>query len=435
MKVFFYTLGCKVNQYETESMTELFKQKGYEITSSSEQADIFIVNSCTVTSVSDQKSRQAVRRFKRNHPDGLVVLTGCMPQAYPEQATALTEADIVVGNRDHRAVLSKVEDYLSSAEKVRILDIVPHQKSDTFENIPIDAFRGRTRAFLKIQDGCNRYCTYCIIPTARGRSRSRTPEDLQKELQKMKEAGFRELVLVGINFCCYGIDLGTTFTDPVKIACSYGFDRVRIGSLEFDNITEEAVDRLAGLPNFCPQFHMSLQSGCDATLKRMHRHYTTAEYEALCNKLRAVFPDCTITTDIMVGFPGETEEEFEASLAFAKKIGFEKIHVFPYSPRKGTVAAELPDQVPKAVKTERAKRMGELAKEIRKSYLESRIGNTVTVLCEQYKNGFVTGYTENYTPVRFPSSAPLHNHMVTVVLTGIDLEHDCCVGTLVEDLG
>ena len=434
MKVYFHTLGCKVNQYETEAMSELFRTAGYGIAETAEEADVVVVNSCTVTAVSDQKSRQAVRRFKRANPQGLVVLTGCMPQAYPDQAMNLVEADIVAGNGDHRKVLELVEEYyardLQQQELARIFQVEEHPRDEAFENIPIEAFDGRTRAFIKVQDGCDRFCSYCIIPTSRGRSRSRSLESLEAELRQLKEAGFKEVVLVGINFCCYGLDIGKSFVDPISLACNMGFDRVRIGSLEFDNITDEAIDELAKLPNFCPQFHMSLQAGCDKTLKNMHRHYTTDEYEALCQKLRASFKDTTITTDIMVGFPEETEEDFLESMAFAERIGFEKIHVFPYSPRTGTLAAKKP-QISKAIKTERAHRMSLVADEIQNRFLAAQVGTTVEVLTEQYQNGHVTGHTKNYTAVRYPAPAPSTNELVRVRITGY--QNGECIGELVED--
>ncbi len=409
--LYLYTLGCKVNQYETEALAELFIGAGYSIVDDPAKAQVIIVNSCTVTANSDQKTRQAVRRFKRNNPDALVVLCGCMPQAYPEKATELVEADIITGNKDHKLILNYVEKKVSDAQ---IVDIPEHKKGDVFEEFEVENFGGRTRAFIKIQDGCDRFCSYCIIPTSRGRSRSRSLENLSVELDKIKDAGYREVVLVGINFCCYGLDIGKTFVDPIELACSKGFDRVRIGSLEYDNISDEAIERLSKLQNFCPQFHMSLQSGCDKTLHDMNRHYTSDEYLALCNKLRAAFFDATITTDLMVGFAGETDEDFEESLAFARKVGFEKIHVFPYSERPGTRALSIEPKVAPAVKDERAHRAIALASELRAEFLSSQIGRVVNVLCETYEDGLVQGYTENYTPVKFKSDKALNNEIVSV---------------------
>lgn len=431
MKVYFYTLGCKVNQYETEAMTELFLDAGYCVADRPEEADVLVVNSCTVTAMADQKTRQTVRHFKRTVPSAVVVLTGCMPQAFPAQGDALVEADIVLGNKDHKRVLSAVTDFLAQREEAtRIVDIAVHETGEVFENLPIERFSGRTRAFIKVQDGCNRFCSYCIIPYSRGRSRSRSLEDLGKELQQIKNAGHKEVVLVGINFCCYGMDNGLSFVDPIALACSYGFDRVRIGSLEYDNISDEAIAALAKLPNFCPQFHMSLQAGCNKTLKNMNRHYTTEEYKTLCQKLRAAFPDTAITTDIMVGFPEETEEDFRESMEFAKEIGFEKIHVFPYSPREGTVAAKK-EQIEKAIKTERAHRMLSLAEEMRTEYLSHQIGKEVELLGETYKDGIMTGHTKNYLPVRFPADHSYQNELVRVKITG--QAEDECIGTLIKD--
>lgn len=423
-KVYFYTLGCKVNQYETEAMTELFKKAGYKVVHLPAEADVIVVNSCTVTANSDQKTRQAVRRFKRMENVTCVVLVGCMPQAYPETANILTEADIVTGNRDHKKVLSLVEEF--SAKNKSLIQIDPHTNDELFEETQITEFEGRTRAIIKIQDGCNRYCSYCIIPTSRGRSRSRSLESISLELDTIKSKGFKEVVLVGINFCCYGLDIGKTFVDAIELADSKGFERVRIGSLEFDNISDEAISHLAKLKSFCPQFHISLQSGCDTTLKNMNRHYTTSEYKALCDKLRASFVDTSITTDLMVGFPGESEEDFKASLSFAKEIGFEKIHVFPYSMRSGTKAAAIRPQVPGDIKNLRAHEMLKVSEELRQNFLKSQIGRTVEVLCEKNQNGVVTGYTKNYTPVSFRSCENLENELVEVKITSID--SDSCFG-------
>ncbi len=439
MKIYFYTLGCKVNSYETEAMKELFKSNGALIeTLKPENADVIVVNSCTVTSESDRKTRQAVRRFKRINPTACVVLTGCMPQAYPEKAMDLIQADIVAGNKDHYALLKMVNEYI--AKRDRAVYIPKHEKGDSFEDMPIADFDGRTRAVIKIQDGCDRYCSYCIIPTSRGRSRSRQIDNLSSELDKIKDAGFKEVVLVGINLCCYGLDIGKTFTDAIELACQKGFERVRIGSLEFDNISDEAINRMSKLDNFCPQFHISLQSGCDSTLKRMNRHYTTAEYKALCEKLRSKFDDATITTDLMVGFAEETEEDFEASLKFVREIGFEKVHVFPYSVRIGTKAAGM-RQVEPEVKNERTHRALKLSEQLRENFLRMQIGKIVEVLVETYdeKTGLFSGYTKNYTPVSFPCRVDdnpdenkMNNEILSVKITDVDMERDCCIGVLTD---
>ena len=437
MKVYLHSLGCKVNKYDTESLAERFRRAGFTLAETPEGADVYVINSCTVTAVADQKSRQAIRKFRRMSPDACVVLSGCMVQAYPDKAASLDEADIVAGVRDQEKIIDYVNRFFAekAQKKVpeKVLDVVEHDRDETVQNVPIEEFLGRTRAFIKVQDGCNRRCSYCIIPTARGRSRSRTLEDLEAELKEIQAAGYREVVLVGINFCCYGPDIGKHFTDPIELACSMGFDRVRIGSLEFDNIGPEAIEKMASFPNFCPQFHISLQSGSDNTLRRMYRNYDTKAYKALCDRLRETFPDGTITTDIMVGFPFETEEDFEDSMAFAREIGFEKIHVFPYSPRTGPPAAELQPQIAKAVKKERCRRMIELGDELRMDFLNRQIGRDVEVLCETFEDGFVTGYTMNYTPVRFPSDRDRHGELATVHITGAEKEQDACVGTLLSE--
>ncbi len=419
MKVKCYTLGCKVNQYETEEITELLLKNGYEITLQDSEAEIFVVNSCTVTAESDRKTRQLVRRLKRNFPKSTVVLTGCMPQAFPDAASALSAADIVIGNKSNVTLPQKLRAYFET--KQRLFAVEQHKSGEPFLGAPITGFHERTRAILKIEDGCDRFCSYCIIPTARGRVRSKPIAEIEKEAQALSDAGYRELVLVGINLSAYGKDSGECFTDAVAAACApSGVLRVRLGSLEPDHITDEVIEALSKLPKLCGQFHISLQSGCDRTLQRMHRHYTAAQYAALSEKLRTAFPDCTLTTDIMVGFAGETEEDFQETVAFAKQIGFEKIHVFPYSVREGTRAASFDGQIEKAVKERRAAELLAVAAELRAAFLQNQIGKTVEVLCEQKtENGLHFGYTANYTPVYFESdtAAPGALCRVTVIKT------------------
>lgn len=436
MKVFFYSLGCKVNQYDSEAMGEMFIKEGCSVTENPEEADIIIVNSCSVTAVADQKSRQTARRFKRDYPDAVTVLTGCMPQAYPEQAETVTEVDVITGNKERKMIpelVRQARERKNGEKHEPVIYLPHHEQKDVFEETSIENFEGRTRAFIKVQDGCNRYCSYCIIPTSRGFSRSRSLESIDRELGAIRDAGFKEVVLVGINFCCYGLDNGSDFTEPIRLACEHGFERVRIGSLEFDNITPEAIDKLAGLGNFCPQFHMSLQSGSDNVLKSMRRHYTTEEFKETCNLLRKAFKDTSITTDIMVGFPGETDEDHKASMEFAKEIGFEKIHVFPYSSRPGTLAAKMDNQIPGKIKTERAREMRIAASGIRKAYLKKLIGETVNVLCETFDGEKVFGYTENYTPVYADSKKTLHNEIVKVRIESCDDEN--CYGIIEETAG
>lgn len=423
MYVKFYTLGCKVNQYETQELTELLQKNGYTVTAQDEIADIFVVNSCTVTAESDRKTRQTVRRLKRNFPQSTVVLTGCMPQAFPTQAQDLDAADIVIGNKNNILLPQKLSAFFSA--RARVFAVSQHQSGEPFLGDLITDFNERTRANLKIEDGCDRFCAYCIIPTARGRVRSKPIADIRKEAQTLSDNGFRELVLVGINLSAYGKDSGERFADAVKAACSpEGILRVRLGSLEPDHMTDDVIEALSKLPKLCGQFHISLQSGCDRTLKRMNRHYTAAEYLTLAEKLRAAFPDCTLTTDMMVGFAGETDEDFKESVQFAETVGFEKIHVFPYSVRQGTRAAGFDGQIEKHVKEERAAVLLDTAKRLRTAFLQRQIGKTVEVLCEhKTENGQQFGYTANYTPVLFTAAHCCAGELVRVQITETDGEN------------
>ncbi len=423
MKIAFYTLGCKVNQYESQAMSEKMAANGFEVVAPDEDSDIYVINSCTVTAESDRKTRQAVRKFKRNHPESIVVLTGCMPQAFPQDAEKLEQADIVLGNKNNYKLLDLIKQYFGCGQ--RIIDIEDHQTGDKFTGNVISGFDRRTRAIVKIEDGCNRFCSYCIIPYSRGRVRSKPIDELREELEQLSEAGYAEAVLVGINLSAYGTDIGLSICDAVELAAGMKFQRVRLGSLEPDHITDEVIARLAKIEKFCPQFHISLQSGCDNTLKAMNRHYTSAEYAELCEKLRKNFSGATITTDIMVGFPTESEGDFAENVRFAQKIGFEKVHVFPYSPREGTKAAKMP-QIEKSVKENRSHIMIEKTEEIRKNFLESQIGMTVDVLFEtRHSDSFVEGYTKNYTPVKVKGEFPC-GEISKVKITAVD--GDFCVG-------
>ena len=423
MKIAFYTLGCKVNQYESQAMSEKAAANGYEIVTAGEEADVYVVNSCTVTAESDRKTRQAVRKFKRNHPESIVVLTGCMPQAFPQDAERLEQADIVLGNKNNYRLFDLLNRYFSCGQ--RVIDIEEHKTGDKFSGGDISGFERRTRAVVKIEDGCNRFCSYCIIPYSRGRVRSKPIDELKCELEKLSEAGFAEVVLVGINLSAYGSDIGLNICDAVELADGMNFRRVRLGSLEPDHITDDVIERLSKLRSFCPQFHISLQSGCDNTLKAMNRHYSAEEYFELCRKLRASFPDATITTDIMVGFPTESEEDFAENVHFAQKVGFEKVHVFPYSPREGTKAAKMP-QIEKSVKEKRSHIMIEKTEEIRQNFLKNQIGKTLEVLLEtRHADGCVEGYTKNYTPVKVEGDLPC-GEIVEVKITAVD--GDFCIG-------
>lgn len=429
MKVKFYTLGCKVNQYESQALSEALSEKGYE-TVTDDTADVFVVNSCTVTAFADKKTRQAVRRFKRNNPDSVVVLTGCMPQAYPENSKALLEADIVIGNKNNCDLPFILEQYMK--EKSRVFQVEEHLKGDCFRSAKITGFDERTRAYIKIQDGCNRFCSYCIIPYSRGRVRSKPIEELKSELQALSENGYKEVVLVGINLSSYGSDIGRTFPEAVKCANdTEGILRVRLGSLEPDHLTDEVISQLGECQKLCPQFHISLQSGSDNTLRRMNRHYTADEYRHLCKALRASFPDCTLTTDVMVGFAGETEEDFNESLSFVKEIGFEKVHVFPYSIRKGTRAEKFDGHLDASVKDERCRIMIEETEKLRKEFMSKQIGRTFPVLFETTDSeGYLTGHTANFIPVKAKGSDCFRGEIKDVAIRSVS-EEDCCIGEII----
>lgn len=400
MKAAFYTLGCKVNQYETEYMAELLRNAGFEIVKENDEADYYIVNSCTVTATADQKTRKSIRKFKRNHPNSTVILTGCMPQAFPEEAKELIEADIVFSNKNDGDILSLINEY--NLNKNRLVKIEQHQTGDEFWDCSIDRFHERIRAFVKIEDGCDRFCSYCIIPKSRGRVRSKPLGTLKNEIETLANGGIREIVLVGINLSAYGKGKDFNIVDAVKI-CNENekIKRIRLGSLEPDHLTDEVIDGLASCEKLCPQFHISLQSGCNKTLKSMNRHYTAEEYKALCTKLRASFDDASLTTDVMVGFNDETEVDFSESLDFVKGIAFEKVHVFPYSERVGTAASKRGDNVSKQEKEHRAAVMIEETEKIRRNYLKSLVNTSKKVLFEnEIKPGIYQGYTKSYLPVR-----------------------------------
>lgn len=429
MKVHVITLGCKVNQYESQAMLQQLLHAGFS-PSMGESADVVLINSCTVTATSDHKVRQTLHRARRQNPGAVIVLTGCMPQAFPEEAEALTEADVILGNSNRGSLLPDILTYLSTHQ--RIVDIVPHERKGSFEPMQIEDFQERTRAFIKIQDGCNRFCSYCIIPYARGRVRSKPLEDLERELRLLGERGFREVVLTGINLSAYGQELDLHLCDAVEAACrTPGIERVRLGSLEPEQLSQPVIQRLAAQKKLCPQFHLSLQSGCDATLRRMNRHYDTAEYREIVRNLRAAFPNAAITTDIMVGFAGETEQEFSESLAFAKEIGFAKVHVFAYSRRPGTAAYSATDQLTKEIKDRRSKAMIEVTLGTMREFFQRQVGQTAGVLFErECAPGVYEGYTENYTPVTVSSEQPLHAQILPVRITSAG--RDGCTGALLS---
>ncbi len=423
MRVTFYTLGCKVNQNETGALAQLFEENGYTVVSYEEGADVYIVNSCTVTNFGDQKSRKWLRRAKRENPGAVTVLTGCYPQAFPEEAAKITEADVVTGSGNRHAILADVQKVLDG-EQTRVVDIRPHEKGEQFEELPMDKFAEHTRAFVKVEDGCNRRCAYCVIPRARGPVRSRDEASVLEELRRLAEAGYKEVVLTAISLPSYGTDSGTSLVELIEKAAEVeGIERIRLGSLDPDMLHAEDIRRMAAVKKLCPQFHLSLQSGCDKTLRTMRRPYTTAQYADIAAQLRQAFgaENVSFTTDVIVGFPGETEEDFEASMAFVTGMRFLKVHVFPYSRREGTAAFDFPDQLPEHEKEARSHRMTAAVEKVRAAEVAAMQGRTASVLLETpLSNTLFTGYTKQYLPVLV--SAPGHKtgDIVEVVLGAWD---------------
>lgn len=404
MKIFYYTFGCKVNQYETENIRQLFEKSGHETSESFTDAQVCIINTCTVTSSADSKVMKLIRRIRKENPGCILVMTGCFPQAFSKEAKNITECDIITGASEKRLIPRLLNEFIASGK--RIVRISPHRPGEAFEDMANSEVTSKTRAYIKIQDGCDRYCSYCIIPFARGQIRSKPLSRLKEEIAALAVGGHKEVILVGINLCRYGADLPgeVTLADAVDIACGENsIERVRLGSLEPEMISDEVIERLAGQEKLCPQFHLSLQSGCDKTLKEMNRKYTSSEYLSLCEKLRKNFPGCAITTDIMVGFPGETDEDLKQSLEFVRTVGFARAHIFPYSPREGTKAASRPDQVSGTVKEQRAALMKQVCDRSEEEFLKSMVGKTVKVLFEKENSpDFHQGYSENYTYIKIP---------------------------------
>lgn len=399
-KVAFYTLGCKVNQYETDSMRAMFCHHGFEAVDFSELADVYVINTCTVTAMGDKKSRQIISSAKKTNPDAIVVVTGCMAQNALSEKKEIEHADLVIGNAERKNILSILEEYEKTHQKVFASDI---KKETEFWETEGIISEDRTRAYIKIQDGCDRFCSYCIIPYVRGRVRSRNPEEVIKEAVSMAKKGFHEIVLIGIHLASYGKDLGNISLIEIleQLNAQEEIQRIRLGSLEPSFITENTISRLSALEKVCKHFHLSLQSGCDTVLQRMNRRYTTAEFEEKVNLIRSAFPLASITTDIIVGFPGETEEEFETTYSYLERIRLNKMHVFPYSKREGTVAAKMAGQVSRQVKKKRAERLITLSEKNEKAFAEQFVGKEVEVLLEdRVKEGYREGYTQEYVTVR-----------------------------------
>ncbi len=397
-KVAFITLGCKVNQYETNAMAQEFLEKGYEVVEHTEFADVYVINTCTVTNMSDRKSRQMLRRVKELNPNGIVVACGCYAQVAKSELEKIEEVDLILGNNEKKNIVEFVEEFERTNKKELKIEDVMYQKE--FVEFGDVVYTEKTRAVIKVQDGCDRFCSYCIIPYARGRVRSRKPEAIISEIKKIAEEGIKEVVITGIHIASYGKDFKDENYRLIDLLEEInkidGIERIRLGSLEPLLITEEFVGRLIKLEKICHHFHLSLQSGCDETLKRMNRRYTTEEFRHIVNLLRENYQDVNLTTDIIVGFPQETEEEFNKTYEFLKEIKFYKMHVFKYSQRKGTKAAVMKGQIDGNKKEERSQKLIELSNKNEKEYNQNYVGKEVEVLWEEEKEGFYRGHTNNY---------------------------------------
>ena len=418
MRTAIYTLGCKVNQYETQAMEAELTRRGHTLVPFDGEADAYIINTCTVTAVSDKKSRQMIRQARKRAPHAIVAVCGCYAQTNPEAVEAL-EVDLVMGTNDRMGFLDRLE--ALSPDGGQVVDVDDALRRRAFERLPAGGLEGRTRAMLKVEDGCVNFCTYCIIPYARGPIRSLPAAEAAAQAAKLADEGYKELVLTGIEISSWGRDLEgrPELMDLIEAVCAAAPDcRVRLGSLEPRTITEDFCRRGAAIPNLCPHFHLSMQSGCDSVLKRMNRKYDTARYYESVRLLREYFDRPGITTDLIVGFPGETEEEFVQTLDFVKKCAFSAMHIFPYSRRTGTPAAAMAGQCSNAVKEDRAHRAGEVARGLHQTWLESWVGQTLPVLFEEEKDGLWRGHAPNYTEVFAPGQG-LHNGIRNVKITGL----------------
>ena len=430
MKVAIYTLGCKVNQYETQAMEQTLRAKGHQVVDFSDEADAYVVNTCSVTAVSDQKSRQAIHRVQKQHPAAVVAVCGCYPQTHAEDVRKLG-VDLIAGTGDREGFITLLEEAAAGKKNLEAIDRSFERR--TFEVLPAGGMEGRTRAMLKIEDGCVNFCTYCIIPYARGPVRSLPMEQAVEQTAQLAAEGYREIVLTGIEISSWGHDLknGKTLIDLLEaLSAAAPQVRLRLGSLEPRTITEDFCRRAAALPNLCLQFHLSMQSGCDATLKRMNRKYDTARYLESVELLKRWFDRPAVTTDLITGFPEETEEEFSQTLDFIRRCGFAQMHIFPYSIRPGTPAANM-RQIPKAVKEERAHRAAAAAEEMHRAYLAGCVGQIYPVLFEQPKNGKFSGHAPNYMEV-LADGEQLHNQIRNVKITAV--EGEALLGEIQEEL-
>ena len=419
-KAALHNLGCKVNAYETEAMQQMLEAAGYEIVSFTEQADVYVINTCSVTNMADRKSRQMLHKAKKQNPDSVIVAAGCYVQT-KEKGVGEESIDIIIGNNKKHELITLLDEYFRDHGKMNALIDINAGKQE-FEELYLDKPSEHTRAFIKVQDGCNQFCSYCIIPYARGRVRSRNLESVLEEVNRLAANGYKEVVLTGIHLSSYGIDTGDTLLHLIQeIHKVEGIRRIRLGSLEPKIVTEEFAMELSKLDKICPHFHLSLQSGCDGTLQRMNRKYSAAEYEEGCNILRKYFTHPAITTDVIVGFPGETDEEFETTKAFLERIHFYEMHIFKYSKRQGTRAAVMKNQIPEQTKTLRSGELITLGNRMSAEFREYYLGKEEEVLFEELSvidgKNYYTGYTKEYVKVAKASEENLENCIIRGVLT------------------
>lgn len=430
-KVAFYTLGCKVNQYETEAMTELFEKNGYINVNSEEYADVYVINTCTVTHMSDRKSRQYIRRMKKKNPNAIIAVVGCYSQVSPEEILDIEEVNLVMGTNDRKTIVENI-DNLTVDSKVSTVDDI--MKVKDFESIEISQTNGRTRAFIKIQDGCDRYCTYCIIPYARGRIRSRKMDEIVEEIETLSRNGFKEVVLTGIHVASYGKDLrdGSNILTVLKVVHNIdGIERIRLSSVEPKLFTDEFISEICSLEKLAPHFHLSLQSGSDGVLQRMNRRYSAEEYKRIVEILRDRIPDVSITTDVIVGFPGESNEEFLETLGFLKELKLMHTHIFKYSPRKGTPASIMENQIDSQTKNFRSGVLLNLCTKNFRSFVEKFKDRELRILVEELDNdGYYEGLTDNYIRIKVRSEHDIRGEFVDVRIS--DIMDDYCIGELIS---
>ena len=432
-RVAFYTLGCKVNQYETEAMEELFHKRGYRTVDPDEEADIYVINTCTVTNLSDRKSRQFIRRAKRINEEAIVAVVGCYSQVATQEVESIEGVDVIIGTTARNRIVDLCEEVMEDRRRINIVESLKGRRD--FERLSITDIESQTRAYMKIQDGCNQYCSYCIIPYARGPIRSRPLEDIVEESKRLAEAGFKEIVLTGIHVASYGKDLKDVDLLAVvdRVAEVRGIERIRLSSMEPRMVDEEFMKRAVANGKLCDHFHLSLQSGSDKVLKRMNRRYTTGEFKNIVELIRMYMPEAGITTDIIVGFPGETKEQFEESCQFVKDIGFSRVHVFKYSPRRGTPASEFEDQIHGDVKNRRSERLISLSQEVSQSFIDRYIGQVVEVLFEEESRGnkgYMEGYTTNYIRVKAKGCHDISGDILPVKVMG--KENNILIGKIEE---